>query len=74
MNAILSGPCGSSGWAARYSTAAMISATPALSSAPSSVVPSVVTRSWPTWFAQLRELGRIEREVRLAGSASLPPS
>ena len=33
---------------ARYATAAMISATPALSSAPSSVVPSLVTMSWPT--------------------------
>ena len=32
----------------RYATAAMISATPALSSAPSSVVPSLVTMSWPT--------------------------
>ena len=31
--------------------AAMISATPALSSAPSSVVPSLVTMSWPTLAA-----------------------
>ena len=29
----------------------MISATPALSSAPRSVVPSVVISSWPTWFS-----------------------
>ena len=29
----------------------MISAMPALSSAPSSVVPSVVISSWPTWLA-----------------------
>ena len=67
VKAIRSGPCGSSGCATRYSTAAMISATPALSSAPSSVVPSVVTRSWPTWRAQLRELGGVEREVRIGG-------
>ena len=34
-----------SGFRFRYATAAMISATPALSSAPSSVVPSVLTMS-----------------------------
>ena len=39
---------GASGWAARYATAAMISAIPALSSAPSSVSPLEVTMSSPT--------------------------
>ena len=39
---------GSSGCAARWATAAMISATPALSSAPSSVSPLEVTMSWPS--------------------------
>ncbi len=37
--------CGSSGWALRRATSAMISATPALSSAPSNVEPSEQTRS-----------------------------
>ena len=37
---------------ARYATAAMISAIPALSSAPRSVVPSLVTMSWPTRTAR----------------------
>ena len=44
---------GSSGWAARCATAAITSAMPALSSAPSSVSPLVVTMSWPTLVAQL---------------------
>ena len=39
---------GTSGWASRYSQAVTISATPALSSAPSSVVPSVTMSSCPT--------------------------
>ena len=39
--------CGTSGWASRYSQAVTISATPALSSAPSRVVPSVTISSWP---------------------------
>ena len=51
----LTGPCGISGCATRCATAAMISATPALSSAPSSVVPSVVISSWPSG----REVGAV---------------
>jgi hypothetical protein len=47
------GACSISGCAARYATAPMISATPALSSAPSSVVPSVVTMSCPTRAARI---------------------
>ncbi len=39
---------GSVGVPVRYAIAAMISATPALSSAPSNVVPLLVTMSWPT--------------------------
>ena len=42
-----SGPCGISGWRIRYSAAVTISATPALSSAPSSVRPDAVTMSLP---------------------------
>ena len=41
------GPCGISGWAIRCAAAVTISATPALLSAPSSVVPEAVTMSWP---------------------------
>ena len=47
VNATRSVGRGSSGCAARYATAAMISATPALSSAPSRVSPLLVTRSCP---------------------------
>ena len=41
-------PWGASGWVIQYSAAVMISATPALSSAPSRVVPSVWIRVWPS--------------------------
>ena len=51
---------GSSGCAARYATAAITSATPALSSAPSSVSPLVVTMSWPTLGGELRHPLRVE--------------
>ena len=55
---------GSSGCAARCATAAMISAIPALSSAPSSVSPLLVTRSWPT---------RSSSSGMRAGSRTVPP-
>ncbi len=51
---------GSSGFADRCATAAMISATPALSSAPSSVSPLEVTMSWPTFSAEHRHVLRVE--------------
>ena len=44
----------------------MISATPALSSAPSSVVPSLVTMSWPTRAASSGQLRRVEHLRRVA--------
>ena len=47
VKAILTGPCFKSGLRRNISTAVMISATPALSSAPRSVVPSPVTMSMP---------------------------
>ena len=50
----------------RYATAAMISATPALSSAPSSVVPSLVTMSCPIRGRERRLLGRVEHLARIA--------
>ncbi len=52
------------GCAARWATAAMISATPALSSAPSSVSPLELTMSWPTAFASVGIS---------AGSSTVPP-
>ena len=54
---------GSSGCAARWATAAMISATPALSSAPSSVSPLEVTMSWPALPRQLGHVGRVEHRA-----------
>ena len=47
VNAMRTAPCGRPECDSRYSAAVMISATPALSSAPSSVVPEAVTMSWP---------------------------
>ena len=47
VNAIRTGPCGISGCAMRWAAAVMISATPALLSAPSNVAPDAVTMSWP---------------------------
>src|SRR5436190_2229686 len=47
------GACSISGCATRYATAPMISATPALSSAPRSVVPAVVTMSCLTRAARI---------------------
>ena len=50
----------------------MISATPALSSAPSSVVPSLVTSSWPTCSSSSgisfgrQHLRRVAREREVA--------
>ncbi len=44
-------PCGISGCAMRCAAAVTISATPALLSAPSSVVPDAVTMSWPVCSA-----------------------
>ena len=55
---------GSSGCAARCATAVTISATPALSSAPSSVSPLDVTMSWPA---------RPPSSRRSAGSSTVPP-
>src|SRR5579871_5761454 len=47
-------------------TASMISARPALLSAPSSVVPSVVMMSWPIW---LRSAGCSAKRITCEGSA-----
>ena len=54
VNAIAIGPCGISGFCRSTSTIVMIVATPALSSDPSSVVPSVVMMSSPIEIAQHR--------------------
>ena len=48
VNTTRTGPCGISGFSARTRAASMMTATPALSSAPSSVVPSVVMIVLPT--------------------------
>ena len=64
---------GSSGCAARYATAAITSATPALSSAPSSVSPLVVTMSWPT-LGSSSGIVAGSSTVPLRGSAIVPPS
>ena len=58
---------GHSGCAARCASAAMISATPALSSAPSSVSPLEVTMSWPTACSG-------STTVPLRGSSIGPPA
>ena len=55
---------GSSGWAARWATAVMISAIPALSSAPSRVSPLEVTMSSPALPASAGIA---------AGSRTVPP-
>ena len=51
LKAILTLPCSISGCACKYATAEIISAMPALSSAPSSVCPSVTIRSCPLYAA-----------------------
>ena len=50
----------------RRAAADMITATPALSSAPRSVVPSLVTMSCPTPLRELRHVGRVEHLRRIA--------
>ena len=55
VNPILMSPCFISGLFIKYSIAVTISATPALSSAPSNVVPSVVIKSSPTKFNNSEE-------------------
>ena len=69
IRAVARGASSRTSWA----TAVMIAATPALSSAPSSVVPSLVTRSCPTLVGErghlrgVEDLGRVARKVdRLA--------
>ena len=64
---------GSSGCAARCATAAMISATPALSSAPSSVSPLEVTMSCPVLAASSGSSAG-SSTVPPRGSRSTPPS
>ena len=60
VNAMRTGPCGISGCATRCSTAATISATPALSSDPSSVRPDAVTIVLPICVGQRRIVGRAQ--------------
>ena len=62
------------GFRFRYATAAMISATPALSSAPSRVVPSVVTRSWPTFPFSRGSSSGSSTTLESPGSSMRPPS
>jgi hypothetical protein len=59
-------PCGISGCWIRYSAAAMISATPALLSAPSSVVPDAVTMSLPICSSRS---GLSARRITAVGSS-----
>ncbi len=59
-------PCFTSGLLMKKCAASMISATPALLSAPSSVVPSVVMMSLPIWFFSAGVLGEADH---LAGIA-----
>lgn len=56
-------PCFTSGCFIRYSAAVMISATPALSSAPNSVVPSVVIKVCPLEESQLRKICQRHRQL-----------
>ena len=64
---------GSSGWAARWATAVMTSAMPALSSAPSSVSPLVVTMSCPT-ASRSSGISSGSSAVPRRGSVITPPS
>ncbi len=66
-------PCLICGLSIRNFAASMISATPALLSAPSSVVPSVVTMSLPIWSASAGY--SLARMIWLgsAGSTMSPP-
>ncbi len=61
---ILTGPCGTSGCAIRYSAAAMISATPDLSSEPSSVRPGRGDDVVAVLCGQLRVVGFAQHERR----------
>ena len=47
VKAIRIGPCEISGWANKWRAAVIMMEIPALSSAPSKVVPEAVTMSWP---------------------------
>ena len=58
------------GCAARWATAVTISATPALSSAPSSVSPLEVTMSWPRLAGQLGHRRRVEPRAARAAARS----
>ena len=60
-------PCGMSGCAIRNAAALTISATPALSSAPSSVVPDAVTMSWPICAASAGLSASRRTAVRIVG-------
>ena len=64
---------GSSGWAARWATAVMISATPALSSAPSRVSPLEVTMSSPA-LPSSAGIAAGSRTVPPFGRVMTPPS
>src|SRR3954470_661800 len=58
-------PCLICGFAIRNCAASMISARPALLSAPRSVVPSVVMMSWPIWSASAGMIGRADNLARI---------
>ena len=74
VNATRTVACVGSGFRSRNSTAVMISATPALSSAPSSVVPSLVTMSWPTRPTSAGESSESSTWVGSPGSTIGEPS
>ena len=67
-------PCGISGWRSRWRTALMTTATPALSSAPSRVVPLAVTMSWPIFSRRCGMVSTVSCCVGSSGSTIGLPS
>ncbi len=67
-------PWSSAGFSTKRCTASMISATPALSSAPSSVVPSLVTMSSPRHLASTGESAARITCAGSPGSTMSPPA
>ena len=57
----------------QYSAAAMISATPALLSAPSSVIPDAVTMSWPMHSARVRRVRHAQHHVGIIRQHDVAP-
>ena len=65
------GPCGICGCSISVWASSMMTATPALSSAPSSVVPSVVMSVLPIELLQLRVVGHADDLRRVAGQRNI---